>query len=144
MSAPSKTVSVNVMERISTAIDAMKNDDTLPRTKRELERLSGLSHATVARAFVQDTIEQVDHTVNPWRLTERFAAMTSETGRRTAQGMRNTNLEHQLKQKHETIRDLRQIVDRQAQALYAAWVQGIGKEAGVTEIGVNRKRSGPR
>ena len=111
MSAPSKIVSVSVMERISTAIDALKIDDTLPRTKRELERLSGLSHATVARAFIQDTREQHDQTSNPWRLTERFATITVETGRRTSQGIRTMDLEQQLKQKNETVRELRQVVD---------------------------------
>ena len=50
----SKKVSDHVFERVSLALDRLAADPTLRRTKRELERLSGLSHDAVARAFRQE------------------------------------------------------------------------------------------
>lgn len=144
MSPIGKQVSESVMERVSVAIDALKIDDTLPRTKRELERLSGLSHATVARAFVQDAAVSATPGVNRWRLTDRFATMTVETGGRTSLSIRTMALEHQLEEKNDAIRKLEQTVDQQAQALYAIYVRDLGREKGVTPIGVNRSRRRPQ
>ena len=139
--AVGKPVSEEVMERISDAIDALRRDESLARTKRELERLSGLSHATVARAFVQDRSNQLNELAsNKWRLSERFAAVSLDTGRRTVQGARNLDLNEQLNQKNAEISELRQVVEQYAQALYALQLAKSEKHAGVTEIGVNKSR----
>ena len=136
-----KPVSEEVMERISDAIDALRRDESLARTKRELERLSGLSHATVARAFVQDVANAANGLAsNKWHLLERFNAVSLGTGRRTVQGARNLDLKAQLSQKNAEIAELRQVVEQYAQALYALQLAKSEKHAGVTEIGVNKSR----
>ena len=141
MNAASKPVSEGVMERVSDAIDALRHDETLSRTKRTLESLSGLSHATVARAFVQDAANAVNELEsNKWRLSERFAAVSLETGRRTVQGARHLDLKAQLCQKNAEISELRQVVEQYAQALYALQLANSEKHTGVTEIGVNKSR----
>lgn len=48
-------VSEAALHQVSEAIDSILHDPSLSRTKRQIEKISGLSHATVARAFVQDS-----------------------------------------------------------------------------------------
>jgi hypothetical protein len=136
MTPTPKPVSESVMERVSVAIDALQLDGTLPRTKRELERLSGLSHATIARAFHQDLTQPV----SKWRITDRFATVTAATGGRSAQSVQKNRLLEQLMEKNARIRDLHQILDNYSQALYAMHAKASEDHSGVTHIGVNRNR----
>lgn len=74
-----RPVTEAVLDRISVAIDQLAVSEDLPRTKRSLEHLAGLSHDVVARAFRQDR----DGTTAQ-RLNERFDALTAgKTGRRS-------------------------------------------------------------
>lgn len=66
-----RPVSDDVLQRVSAAVDELAAADDMPRTKRSVETLSGLSHDAVARAFRQDR----DHGT-PHRLSERFDALT--------------------------------------------------------------------
>ena len=67
-----KQVSDQVFQRIVIALNVMRHDNSRPRTKREIERIAGLGHDTVARAFRQDTNEH-----NAYRITEQFDSLTA-------------------------------------------------------------------
>ena len=81
MPAKRKRVSDEVMTRVSTAIDALAADQNAPRTKRQIELLSGLGHDAVARAFRQDAAEPD----NQYRLNARLNELIAPlgTGRRS-------------------------------------------------------------
>ncbi|MEF9468516.1 hypothetical protein M5F49_14595 [Mycobacteroides abscessus] len=49
-----KRVSDAVMQAIADAITTIENSADMPRTKRQIEAITGRSHDAVARAFVQD------------------------------------------------------------------------------------------
>jgi hypothetical protein len=134
MSPVAKPVSDHVMQSISDAIDALTSDPTLPRTKRELERLSRLSHATVARAFVQDAAAAASG-VSRYRLTERFDRLTAATGRKSPDAVESDAINRQLRTKNAEIADLKATVAAYAQALYAFYL--TSPAATVTQTGPN-------
>lgn len=143
MTAPAKTVSDDVLERVSDALNALEVDPALRRTKREIERITGLSHATVARAFAQDAQAAATGGVARWRLTERFARLTSETGRRSQQGAEESGHVQTIKEKNARIAELEAERDGYAQALYAYWLNAHEPSGGaqpVTALGANRPR----
>lgn len=137
-----KLVSDHVFERIILALNVIRHDNTRPRTKREIERIAGLGHDTVARAFRQDTNEH-----NTYRITDQFNALTAPLNNKrlspsqdqqTRDRQTITDLKHQ-------IADLHRQLDTFAMATYAFYLaqQPQTDDADthtVVPIGRNRKR----
>ncbi|WP_166870282.1 hypothetical protein [Salinibacterium sp. ZJ450] len=131
-----KRVSDQSMQAISDAIDAIARDDSLPRTKREIEKLTGLSHATVARAFLQDQAA----TVARWRLEARFTELTAHSGGRSPHAANVAELKSLLAQRNREITQLREQTARYQQMIYIQHVATQQKLGGVAPIGINRPR----
>lgn len=64
------------MQSVADAITTIENDPDMPRTKRQIEALTGRSHDAIARAFAQDRNE-----ANPHRLSARFEQLTAKLTR---------------------------------------------------------------
>lgn len=71
-----KRVSDAVMQAVADALVTIENDADAPRTKRQIEAITGKSHDAVARAFAQDR-----HENSPYRLNERFKRLTTNLTR---------------------------------------------------------------
>lgn len=144
----SKKVSDHVFERVSLALDRLAADPTLRRTKRELERLSGLSHDAVARAFRQDAAERD----SKWQITRRYQQLLdAEHGKRSPHEVAVREAEQRLREKQQHINELEVQLDRYAMALYAYWLdagtnaEGPAAESeSVVPIGRNRARASKR
>lgn len=110
-----KRVSDAVMQAIADAITTIENSADMPRTKRQIEALTGRSHDAVARAFVQDRTEN-----SSYRLNSRFTHLTANLTRgdslndSAVRNGRQTIAE--LRQKN---RDLHNQLDQFATALFA-------------------------
>jgi multidrug resistance efflux pump len=135
-----KRVTDEVMQRVSDAIDQMHTDPGARRTKRELERLTGLGHDAVARAFRRDTAEQ-----SRWNLTARFAALTDpEAGRRSPQEQQVHELRLKLREKNTKIAELEATLDRYAMTVLAHHLELADQSApggDVISLGRNRNRT---
>ena len=115
MTRPPKRVGDDVLQRIAIALDTMAGDPDTPRTKREVERRSGLSHDAVARAFRQDA----EH-ASRWELTRRFNALGERPPRRRdphTQDIRE--LEEKVRAKNKRISELEAALDQHAMAVLA-------------------------
>ena len=110
-----KRVSDTVMQQVADALVAIENDPDAPRTKRQVEEITGRSHDAVARAFAQDKTEN-----SPYRLNERFARLTANLTRGDSLNEAAVRADRQtiaeLRQKN---RDLENQLDRFATALFA-------------------------
>lgn len=117
---PSKTVSEDVYRRILLAMSVIEQDTSLKRTKREIERLSGLSHDAVARAFRKDKQDEG----RPWGLNDRYSTLTAGgASRRSVRDDEVRQLENEIAEKRRENRELRDTVDLYATALYAHYLQ---------------------
>jgi hypothetical protein len=127
------------MQRISDAIDQLSTDSAARRTKRELERLTGLSHDAVARAFRRDTTEN-----SHWNLNGRFAALTDpDAGRRSPHEQQIHELRLKLRDKNTKIAELEVTLDRYAMAVLAHHLELAEQSApsgDVISLGRNRNR----
>lgn len=134
-----KRVTDEVMQRISDALDRMTNDHTARRTKRELERITGLSHDAVARAFRRDVDEN-----SRWNLTGRLAALADpQASRRSPQEQHMHELNQKLQQKSSQIADLETRLDCFAMAVLAHHLELTADRPGardVVSLGRNRER----
>ena len=119
-----KRVTDEVMTAIADAITAMAGDADAPRTKRQIEALSGKSHDAVARAFAQDRNEGG----TPFRLNERFNDLTANLTRGDSLNEATVRQDRQtiaeLRQKN---RDLHAQLDRFATALFAQHLDRQGQ-----------------
>ena len=110
-----KRVSDAVMQAVADALVAIENDADAPRTKRQVEAISGKSHDAVARAFAQDRAEN-----SPYRLNEGFERLTADLTRGDSLNEAAVRADRQtiaeLRQKN---RDLHNQLDRFATALFA-------------------------
>jgi hypothetical protein len=110
-----KRVTDTVMQAVADALVTIENDPDAPRTKRQIEAITGKSHDAVARAFAQDKAEQ-----SPYRLNERFARLTAKLTRGDSLNDAAVRADRQtiaeLRQKN---RDLENQLDRFATALFA-------------------------
>ncbi|WP_210438468.1 hypothetical protein [Nocardioides xinjiangensis] len=110
-----KRVTDTVMQAVADALVAIENDPNAPRTKRQIEHITGRSHDAVARAFAQDKTEN-----SPYRLNERFARLTANLTRGDSLNEAAVRADRQtiveLRQKN---RDLEKQLDRFAIALFA-------------------------
>jgi len=139
----SKRVSDNALERISIALDRLAADPSLRRTKIEVERLSGLSHDAVARAFRQEAEEPG----SKWQLANRFQQLVDpEHGRRSPHDAALHEAKRTLQEKQAEVTRLEHDLDRYAMALYAYYLTSqsrdpqASEETPVVPIGRNRPR----
>lgn len=110
-----KRVSDAVMQAIADAITTVENSPDMPRTKRQIEAITGRSHDAVARAFVQDRTENSSYGLN-----NRFEQLTANLTRGDSLNAAAVRSDRQaiaeLRQKN---RDLQDQLDRFATALFA-------------------------
>lgn len=110
-----KRVSDAVMQAIADAITTIENSADMPRTKRQIEAITGRSHDAVARAFVQDRTEN-----SRYRLNSSFERLTANLTRgdslNDAAVRNDRQIIAELRQKN---RDLHDQLDRFATALFA-------------------------
>lgn len=110
-----RPVTEDVLVRVSAALDAIAQDPELPRTKRSVERVSGLSHDAVARAFRQDR-----ELGTPQRLNARFAELTDGGGdRRSPIRQELAELRERHRERGRRIRELEADVAALAQIVLA-------------------------
>jgi hypothetical protein len=133
-----KPVSEEVMIRVSEAINRLEADQNAPRTKRQLEVISGLGHDAVARAFRQDASQSA----GSHQLTARWAELTDRPG-----GYRSpaAHAEHQARQHiaelQQTVRELNTQLDRYAMALFAGHLEQVAHDDQGEVIEIRRRRS---
>lgn len=133
-------VSEAALQQVSDAIDSILNDPTLSRTKRQIEKISGLSHATVARAFVQDSSGLGPQGLS---LTERFSTLASPTGGKSLERAEHLALEARLNERNEELKQLKATHACHVQALYAYYLSSLQAKTDGTRlipIGVNQPR----
>lgn len=137
-----KRVTDEVMQRISDALDRMSTDNTARRTKRELERITGLSHDAVARAFRRDVDEN-----SRWNLTGRLASLSDpQAGHRSPQEQHIHQLRQTLREKNTQIAQLQTSLDRYAMAVLAQHLElnaNTSRDRDVISLGRNRQRHRP-
>lgn len=98
--------------RIMAALDKMAADPSAKRTKREVERLAGLSHDTVARAFRQDHRGRLG-------LLARYEELRGNNGDRRSEHQRALNERDQkIRHQERRIRELHATVDRYAATIF--------------------------
>jgi hypothetical protein len=126
------------MQAIADAITTIENDADRPRTKRQIEAVTGRSHDAVARAFMQDRTEN-----SAYRLNSRFEQLTANLTRgdslNEAAVRRDRQTIAELRQKN---RELHNQLDRFATALFARHLDAES-ERPETEL-VTRIRRGQR
>lgn len=136
-----KRVSDEVMVKIVQAIGEIAVDDRAPRTKREIEHRTGLSHDAVARAFRQDSEE-----TNSWSISEKLASLTDGgANRRSPARKQKLTLEDTVRDLRERLADSEHQQHRYAMALYAYHLSAgpSGSDAGqVVPLGRNRPKRG--
>lgn len=118
-----KRTSNSTYERILAAITEMAQDDDAPRTKREIERRSGLGHDPVARAFRQDAQED-----NQFHINKAFDALSddlSTTTRVSPERDKQLATQRQNLELRDQIRHLNNQLDRHAMALFAFHLRDI-------------------
>lgn len=117
MPAPQrKRTSDETFKRIVEAIEKMAADDESPRTKREIERLTGYGHDAVARAFRQDATED-----NQYGITTKFKALTEEltASRVSPDRDKQIVIQRENRELKDQVRHLNQLLDAHAMALFA-------------------------
>ncbi|MGH9068769.1 MAG: hypothetical protein ACRDX8_04000 [Acidimicrobiales bacterium] len=104
-------VTDDTIGRIRSALDVMAVDPSAGRTKREVERLSGLSHDTVARAFRQD--RQGRHGI-----VARYETLTgADLDRRSDHRRDLDERDQKIRRQERRIRELHATVDRYAMTI---------------------------
>lgn len=113
-----KRVTDAVMQSVAEAITTIENHPDMPRTKRQIETITGRSHDAVARAFAQDRCENSRYLLN-----ERFEHLTANMTRGSSLKQADIRKDRQniaeLRQKN---RDLNNQLDRFATALFAQYL----------------------
>jgi hypothetical protein len=114
-----KQVSDDSMAKVRTAIQTLAEDPSGPRTKRELQRRTGLSHDLIARAFRQDAEDP-----GRWQLSELFGTLTEgPSRRRTPDQAKAHQLKEQLNKRNLENALLRQQLDGAASVIVALQLQ---------------------
>jgi hypothetical protein len=139
MPAKRKRVSDDVMTRVSIAIDTLAADNEAPRTKRQIENLSGLGHDAVARAFRQDAAEPD----TSYRLNEKFNQLIAPlgTGRRSPAAEERFLEKQTIAELKQQVRELNRQLDRYAMTLFALYLaENPATEAGAVPIRRHRRQ----
>jgi hypothetical protein len=115
-----KRTSNATFQRIVDALEELKADDDAPRTKREIERRSGLAHDAVARAFRQDADED-----NEFGINKKFDELTAEltVARVSPDRDKQIAVERQNAELRDQVRHLNDRLDQHAMALFAYHLQ---------------------
>lgn len=115
-----KRTSPDTFKRIVDAIDTMAADDSSPRTKREIERLTAYSHDAVARAFRQDAEEDNDYSI-----TAKFKVLTDDlvASRVSPDRDKQIALQRSNRELKDQVRHLNHLLDAHAMALFAHHLQ---------------------
>lgn len=134
-----KQVTPDVFRRIAEAIEAMAIDDKAKRTKREIERRSGLSHDAVDRAFKQDMNAETE-----WYINRRFAELREGRDTRLSPARRRqVEAEQALADAKEQLMAEKRQNDRYMMALFVmhldATEQDRNQQGDVIPMGRNRR-----
>jgi hypothetical protein len=133
-----KQVSDESMARVRAAIQTLRDDPAAPRTKRELQRRTGLSHDLVARAFRQDAEDP-----ERWQLSQLFGALTAgPSRRRTPEQVKADNLKEQLDKRNAENAMLRRHLDGAASVIVALELQ-LGSFGDDTVVPLRRRGARP-
>lgn len=111
-----KRTSKATFQRIVDALVEMERDDDAPRTKREIERRSGLAHDAVARAFRQDADED-----NEFAINSKFNELTKEliVARVSPDRDKQIAIARENSELKDRVRHLHAQLDQHAMALFA-------------------------
>ena len=141
MPARKKRVTDEVMATVSNAIDALAADETAPRTKRQIERIAGLSHDVVARAFRQDA-EEPD---NLYRLNSKLGALIDplSSARRSPEAEQQYQDKQRIAELKHEVSDLNKQLDRYAMTLFAYHLAEQPAEAPTGNVVAIRRRRKP-
>jgi hypothetical protein len=139
-----KRVSEEVFAKIVDAMTDMATDEHAPRTKREIERRSGLAHDTIARAFRQDAEED-----NQWSINHVFAELTgANNARRSPARQRQVDADQKVADLRQRLSETDATLQRYAMALLAFHLNAAAPDAqtdsDAVPIGRNRHRDGRR
>lgn len=105
-------VSDDTLRRIHGALDEIARDPSTRRTKREVERISGLSHDTVARAFRQDSEGRHGIVARHEILTGPRADRRSDHERELA------DRDQKIRDQERRLRELHATLDRYATTIF--------------------------
>lgn len=133
MKSTNISVSDDVLRRIADAIDEIASNDELQRTKRQIEKLAGLSHPTVARAFAQDMREETSFAINA-----RLAALNPVRKGLSPKQQQERQNQQDVESARERIRELETERDAHLQALYAYFLATSTDEPDPTVVPINR------
>ncbi|TCC35877.1 hypothetical protein [Kribbella speibonae] len=134
-----KQVSDDSMARIRAAIQTLNDEPTTPRTKRELQRRTGLSHDLVARAFRQD-----DEYPERWQLRRLFDALSDgPSRRRTPEQAKTDKLQALLEHRNAENAAMRQQLDGAASVIVALELQ-LGAMGNEKVVAISSRRPGWR
>jgi len=133
MKSSNISVSDDVLRRIADAIDEIASNDELRRTKRQIEKLAGLSHPTVARAFAQDLREETRFAINA-----RFAELNPVNKGLSPKQQAAKREKQDIEAAQERIAELEFERDAHLQALYAYFVASAPAEPSPTVVPINR------
>lgn len=133
-----KRVTDEVMQKIIIAIEEIEADAAAPRTKREVEHRTGLSHDAVARAFRQDAEEE-----NTWNISQRLSDLTEDgANRRSPARRQQLSLEDTIRDLRQRLAEAEQQQHRYAMALYAYQLSsGEASEPSRDVVPMGRNRS---
>lgn len=134
MTRTSPSVSEDVLRRIADAIDEIAGNDELQRTKRQIEKLAGLSHPTVARAFAQDLREETAFAINA-RLAALNPVIKGLSPKQQAERPEKQDLQALL----DRITELEAERDTHLQALYACFVSASADGPSSPVVPINRQ-----
>ncbi|MGG5171251.1 hypothetical protein ACQR35_03595 [Pseudarthrobacter sp. J1738] len=138
MPAKRKRVSDDVLTRVSDAIKVLSVDQNAPRTKRQIEILSGLGHDAVARAFRQDATEPD----NPYRLNEKFNHLIGAlgSGRRSPAGEEKHQDKQKIAELKQQVSELNRQLDRYAMTLFAYYLEDNPRTETNGAVSIRRHR----
>jgi hypothetical protein len=138
-----KRVSDDVLTRIAEAIQDIGADPTAPRTKREIERRTGLSHDAVARAFRQENEED-----SRFKIPAAFRELVGESGRLSPARKEQLDDSQKAADLRQRLTESQTLLDRYAMALYAFHLisqqdqrTGSDEVNDAVPIGRNKRRS---
>lgn len=111
-----------MFELILRALSEMAFDDEAPRTKREIERRTNLSHDAVARAFRQDAGEH-----NQWAITAKLQELRGGVDEGLSPSRQQEKASAvKIRELQEQVGELNRTLDAYAMTLFALQLQDHG------------------
>lgn len=137
MTRTSPNVSDDVLRRIADAIEEISRNDSLQRTKKQIERLTDLSHPTVARAFAQDLRDETSFALNV-----RFAGLNPVSKGLSPKQQELRQEKRDLEAARARIIELEAERDTHLQVLFAYFVRSAPEDPSPSVVPINRKVRG--